>query len=230
MTQETPGITLRRWAKPDGRPFDAPVFVLDGDGLPENLARAAVVLPAAGLDRARELLARSADQVLVGEAALLDSSLIQKLSQEFGAERVGVWVPVQRQAVSWALDTYSNADFRCVTPSHVKPAWEILRCDGSSSGTHAGWWLGQMFERGASMALLAVDMADDADLNLCAELMEQSGSSIWLTPLTNPEADLLPWIRFGQARNLAIPDSERYDEAAILALREAREPATEEVL
>lgn len=230
MTQEMPEITLRRWAKTDGRPFDEPVFVFDGDALPEDLTRASVVLPAAGLDRARELLARNADQVLVGEAALLDSSLVERLSQEFGVDRVGVWVPVQRQAVSWALDTYSNADFRCVTPSVVKPAWEVLRCDGSSSGTHAGWWLGQMFERGASMAMFGVDMADDADLNLCAELMEAWGSRVWLTPLANREPDLLPWIRFGQAHHLAIPDSERYDEAAILALRKAREPATEEAL
>ena len=160
---------------------------------------------------------------------MLDSSLIEALSREFGSERVGVWVPARRQEVSWALDLHSNADFRCVTPSYAKPAWEVLKSDGSRSGTDAGWWLGQMLARGASLALLGADIADDTDLNLCAELVEQSGACLWLTPLANPEADLLPWIQFGQARNLVIPNSEHYDEAAMLALCQALEPAMEAV-
>lgn len=229
MTQAVSEITLRRWAEPEDSPFAEPVFLFDSDDLPEELSHVSVVLRSAGRERARELLERGAERVLPGEAALLDSSLIEHLSREFGSERVGVWVPARRLEVSWALDQHSNADFRCVTPSYAKSAWEVLKSDGSRSGTDAGWWLGQVLERGASLALLGADIADDTDLNLCAELMEQFGTCLWLTPLANPEADLLPWIQFGQARNLAIPHGEHYDEAAMLALRRALEPVMEVV-
>ncbi|PIQ09777.1 MAG: hypothetical protein CO125_04490 [Hydrogenophilales bacterium CG_4_9_14_3_um_filter_59_35] len=229
MNESTPEITLRRWAKPAGVPFAEPVFLFDGDDLPEDLTRVSVVLRSAGRERARALLARGAARVLPGEAALLDGSLIETLSREFGAERVGVWVPARRMEVNWALDFTSNADFRCVTPSYAKPAWEVLKSDGSRSGTEAGWWTGQMLERGASLALLGADIADDADLNLCAELVEQFGSRLCLTPLADFGADLLPWVLYGQARNLAIPDNEFYDEAAMLALRQALEPAEKDV-
>lgn len=227
MSEFTPEIALRRWANPEDGPFAEPVFLLDGDDLPEDLTRVSVVLRSAGRERARELMARGAARVLLGEAALLDGSLIETLVGEFGADRVGVWVPARRMEVNWALDITSNADFRCVTPSYARPAWEVLKSDGSRSGTEAGWWLGQMLEHGASLALLGADIADDTDLNLCAELVEQFGSRLWLTPMANLEADLLPWIRYGQARNLAIPDIEYYDEATLAALRQALEPAAE---
>ena len=228
MSVSTPEITLCRWANPEDGPFSEPVFIFDGDALPEDLTHVSVVLLAAGQERARELIARGAARVLLGEAALLDSSLIETLSKELGAEKVGVWVPARSMEVSWALDITSNADFRCVTPSCAKPAWEVLKSDGSRSGTEAGWWLGQMLERGASLALLGVDIADDADLNLCAEMVEQFGARLWLTPLADFEVDLLPWVMYGQARNLAIPDIEHYDEAALLDLRQVLEPAIEE--
>ncbi|PWB51979.1 MAG: hypothetical protein C3F18_08650 [Nitrosomonadales bacterium] len=221
MSESMPEITLCRWANAEDGPFPEPVFVLDGNNLPQDLSHASIVLRHAGGERACELVARGAERVLIGEAALLDSSLIETLVKALGAEKVGVWVPARRMEVNWSLDLYSNADFKCITPSHVKPAWEILKSDGSRSGTDAAWWLGQMLGRGASLALLGVDIADDTDLNLCAELEEQFGSQLWLTPLAVAEADLLPWIVFGLARNLVIPGLERYDEAAMLALREA---------
>lgn len=225
MNQAMPEITLRRWVEPEDGPFVAePVFLFDSDDLPEELSHVSVVLRSAGLERARELLERGAERVLPSEAALLDSSLVENLSREFGSERVGVWVPARCLEVSWVLDLHSNADFRCVTPSYAKPAWEVLKSDGSGSGTDAGWWLAQMLQRGASLALLGVDIADDIELNLCAELAEQFGACLWLTPLANPETDLLPWVQFGQARNLVIPNSKHGDEAAMLALCQVLEP------
>ena len=224
-----PEINLCRWAKPEKGPFAEPVFIFDGDDLPEDLTHVSVVLRAAGRERARELMARGAARVLLGESTLLDSRLIETLSREFGAEKVGVWVPARRLEVSWALDITSNADFRCITPSCAKPAWEVLKSDGSRSGTEAGWWLGQMLERGASLALLGVDIADDTGLNLCAELVEQFGSRLWLTPLADLDADLLPWVRYGQARNLVIPAIEHYDEAVMQTLCQALEPTAEAV-
>ena len=70
MTQAMPEITLRRWAEPEDGPFAEPVFLFDSDDLPEELSRVSVVLRSAGLERARELLARGAERVLAGEAAL----------------------------------------------------------------------------------------------------------------------------------------------------------------
>lgn len=229
MRGPTSEIALRRWVNPEDGPFAEAVFIFDGDDLPEDMTHVSVVLRSAGRERARELMARGAARVLLGEAALLDSGLIETLSKELGAEKVGVWVPARSMEVSWALDITSNADFRCITPSYAKPAWEVLKSDGSRSGTEAGWWLGQMLERGASLALLGVDISDDTGLNLCAELVEQFGTRLWLTPMANLEADLLPWILHGQARNLAIPDIEHYDEAVVTALRQALEPAVEAV-
>lgn len=221
MNESAPEITLCRWADPEDGPFAEPFFLFDRDTLPEDLSRVSVVLRSAGKERVRELLARGAQRVLVGEAALLDGSLIETLAGEFGPGKVGVWVPARRLEVSWSLDLYSNADFKCVTPSHVKPAWEVLTGDGARSGTYAGWWLGQMLERGAALALLGVDIADDIDLNLCAELVEQFGDRLWLTPLAAPAADLLPWVTYGRARQLVVPDS--CDDAALLALRQSLE-------
>ncbi len=225
MNESIPEITLCRWASPENGPFSEPVFLFDCATLPEDLSQVSVVLRSAGMERVRELLARGAQRVLVGEAALLDGSLIETLAGEFGPGKVGVWVPARRLEVSWSLDLYSNADFKCVTPSHVKPSWEVLTSDGARSGTYAGWWLGQMLERGAAMALLGVDIADDTDLNLCAELVEQFGNRLWLTPLAAPAADLLPWVIYGQARQLVVPDS--CDEAAMLALRQSLEADVE---
>jgi len=225
MNESAPEITLCRWASPVDGPFVEPVFLFDRDTLPDDLSQVSVVLRTGGRERVRELLAWGAQRVLVGEAALLDGSLIETLAGEFGPGKVGVWVPARRVEVSWSLDLYSNADFKCVTPSHVKPAWEVLTSDGARSGTDAGWWLGQMLGRGAALVLLGVDIADDTDLNLCAELVEQFESRLWLTPLADPAADLLPWVTYGQARQLVVPDT--CDEAAVLALRQALEPDME---
>ena len=218
MTNAAPEVTLRRWAKADEGPFTEPVFVFDSDQLPQDLANASVVLADVGLERARELAARGADRVLLGAAALRDGGLVASLCRELGAGRTGVWVPVRPMTVGWTLDFESNADFRCLAPSRVQPAWEVLTSDGRGAGVDAGWWIGKMLERGASMALAAVDVCDDASLNICAELMEQFGPRLWLTPLTHGATDLGPWVRYGHARNLVLPGIEHYDEAAALAL------------
>ena len=154
---------------------------------------------------------------------------VDRLVTAHGADRIGIYAPLRRQTVSWSFETVSNADFKTVTPSHCEPAWEVIRADGTGTGALAMWWLKAMRGLGASRFLVRVDIHDDTDLNLCAELVEQSGACLWLTPLANPEADLLPWIQFGQARNLVIPNSEHYDEAAMLALCQALEPAMEVV-
>jgi hypothetical protein len=218
MTDAAPALSVRRWARNGEGPFAEPVFILDG-ALPADLRNVTVAMPAGGAGRARELAACGADCVLLGDAAMRDSALLASLSAELGEGKVGVWVPARRMSVNWALDFECNADFRCLAPSRVTPAWEILSSTGQGTGTDAGWWIAQMLDRGAAMAVVAVDI-DDAGLNVCAGLTEQFASRLWFTPLHDLEADLRPWVEYGHAANLVLPAIGRYDEAAAAALQE----------
>lgn len=186
------------------RAFPAGAFVLDDPALDPALP-AAIVLAREDEARADALLAGGAGCVLLGEAALLDSGVVERLAGRHGSERVGVYVPARRLAVSWSFDTTSNADFKVVTPSVCEPAWEVLRADGSGSGAYAGWWIGEMFKRGASLALVRVDIQDDADLNLCAGLVEDLGERLWLGPLADPAPNLDEWTTYGRLGQLALP-------------------------
>jgi hypothetical protein len=168
-------------------------------------AAAGIVLPRAGTGRAAALLAAGARRVLVGEAALLDGSIVSALAATFGGERVGVHVPGRRFEVTWSFDASSNADFKVMTPSLGAPAWEVLRADGTPTGTQALWWIDAMFGLGASEALLRVDIRDDADLELCAECVERFGDRVWLGPRMDPAPALADWVRLGRVRRLALP-------------------------
>ncbi len=171
--------------------------------------------------RANELLALGAGRVLLADAALQDSSAVGRLVQQHGADRVGIWLPVKRRQVSWALDYTSNEDFRCLTPSIGRACWEVLLSDGGATGTDAEWWLGEMLAQGAGTALISVDMQDDGDLNICAGLTETHGEKLWFTPRECPDADLEPWVRYGHARRLVLPVGHVYDEVEIARLRAA---------
>lgn len=220
MTKLDVGVSFLHWADADSLVGAEPVVIFDGDGLPDELVGVSVVLRAGGRERAIELAGRGAVRVLIGEPAVLDSELIKTLSDELGTEKVGVWVPVRRRHISWTMDIVSNADFRCLTPSYGKESWEVLMNDGSGTGTDADWWIGQMFERGASQALVGADIKDDIDLNNCAGLVELFGASLWVTPLLDPEADMLPWVQFGQVSNLVVPAIQYADEVKMTALRQ----------
>lgn len=198
---------------------EEPAFYFDCAGLPcEPALVEGVVLRSAGEAQARALLGQGAPRVYLGEAALLDSGLVESLAGEFGGERIGLYVPVRRMQVSWSMDTVSNADFRVMTPSVCEPCWEILRADGSRSGTHAAWWLGEMFARGASSALLRADVTDDADLNILAGLSERWGERLWLAPLADDAPDFAAWVELGGARRLAVPPALRQNHPYLAAL------------
>lgn len=219
-------ITLCRWGNPNERAFAGPVFVMDGETLSSDLTHASVVMPTGGSARARNLLARGARQVLTGEAALFDSSLIETLIKDYGKDRIGLWVPVRRMVRNWALDQYSNEDFSCVTPSCGAPAWEVLKSDGSGSGTDALWWIGQMVERGASCVLVEASIEDDDDLNICADLVERVGNTLWLAAPASA-ATLEDMVRFGQVRKLVIAHLQQDDPVAMRALRQHLEASIE---
>lgn len=181
-------------------------FVFDGPGADAGVAScAAIVLPNGSEARAESLLAAGAKQLLIGEAALLDSGSIERLVEKYGKERIGLYVPVRNLAVDWSFETVSNADFKVVTPSVCEPTWEVLRADGSGTGTHAEWWIGQMVARGAQTVLLHADIDNDSDLNLCAGLVEKLGEQLWVAPRTHCAPPLADWIAFGQVRQLALP-------------------------
>src|SRR5574337_8821 len=69
----------------------------------------------------------------------------------------------------------------------------------------SGWWLGEMMKRGASAALVRVDLRDDADLNLCAGLVEEWGERLWLGPLEDTEPALADWLTYGRLARIVLP-------------------------
>lgn len=184
------------------------VFACDGPDLDAGLlGLAGVVLPVEGEGRAAALLDAGAARVFIGEAALSDCGVVERLATRFGTERVGIYARARRMEVGWSFETVSNADFKVVTPSVCEPSWEILRADGSRSGTRVHWWLGEMMKRGASAALLRVDLRDDADLNLCAGLVEELGERLWLGPLDDAVPALADWVAYGKLVRIVLPPS-----------------------
>ncbi|MDD5029472.1 MAG: HisA/HisF-related TIM barrel protein [Rhodoferax sp.] len=173
--------------------------------VPSLVKNAQVVLAGESEAAATSLLQAGAKKVLLGEAALFDSSMVTRLVQAFGSARIGLHVPVQRQSVSWSFETESNADFSVVTPSLCEPVWEVLKASGEPSGVRAANWVNAMLQHGVSSILLRADMTDDADLNLCAGLVETVGDKLWVAPLTDTPPVLADWIEFGQVSQLALP-------------------------
>lgn len=221
MHKESP-VVFARWGVPDAGAQKV-CFVADDAALPDDLQGCTVVLGKGGEARAEELLRRGAARVLLADAAMLDATAVSRLIRRFDPESIGVSVLARKRHISWSLDTVSNEDFRCLTPSVGKAGWEIVLSDGSASGTDAEWWLGEMLAMGASMALIRVDMQDD-DLNLCAGLVETHGDKLWFSPWLHPDTDLEPWVRYGQLRRLLLPEPNTRDEQEMARIRAAAMP------
>lgn len=221
MHKESP-VVFARWGVPDAGAQKV-CFVADDAALPDDLQGCTVVLGKGGEARAEELLRRGAARVLLADAAMLDATAVSRLIRRFDPESIGVSMLARKRHISWSLDTVSNEDFRCLTPSVGKAGWEIVLSDGSASGTDAEWWLGEMLAMGASMALIRVDMQDD-DLNLCAGLVETHGDKLWFSPWLHPDTDLEPWVRYGQLRRLLLPEPNTRDEQEMARIRAAAMP------
>jgi hypothetical protein len=205
-TQKSVPAVRRLVAFADGAEVGAHDLVLDAPGVEAVAALCAGVVVDPGDERrVATLLAAGADCVFVGEAALLDSAMVDRLATAHGAAHIGVYARLRRQTVSWSFEKVSNADFKTVTPSHCEPAWEVLRKNGDGTGTLAGWWLKAMRGLGASRFIVQVDIRDDTDLNLCAGLVEDLGDALWIGPLQDPAPVLADWIDYGQCRQLALP-------------------------
>jgi hypothetical protein len=207
-----------------GTGIEADDLVFDEPGVEAVAALCAGIVLANGDEqRAATLLTAGADCVYVGEAALKDSTVIDRLVTKHGAERIGVYAPLRRQSISWSFETVSNADFKTVTPSHCEPAWEVLRADGTGTGTLASWWLAALREQGASHFLVQVDIRDDTDLNRCAGLVEQFGDTLWIGPLADPQPHLADWVDYGQCRQIVLSETAHEQRDSLLGA--ARSPA-----
>lgn len=165
------------WISPPESERTAPFLLRDEreDPVGGPCPQAFVMLGTRGEAAARALLDAGYGGVLVGDAAVRDPSLLERLASAYGSERVGVALRAARLRVSWGLDSESNSDFRVMRPTHVVPDWEIVLGGAMRTGALVGWWLGQMFERGIGRATVTVDIADDADLNILAGLTESFG-------------------------------------------------------
>ncbi len=198
-----------------------PYFFIDDGGPP--LVREdclGVVVPADGAGRARELLGAGVQRVLIGEAALHEAGLIETLASEFGPGRVGVYVPAARMRAHWSMNSVSNADFKFMAPSVCEPNWEVLTAKGGPTGVHVDWWVGRMLEREAASVLVRADIEDDADLNICAGLVELCGERLWLGSRARSPNRLSDWVLYGRVRQLAfVPALYEHDEQ-VLGLRD----------
>lgn len=209
MSTSTKSLTLARWLTqgPALGPAQAQQsFMMDRGPTSARLNRISVVLPGAGLTQARARLAAGAQQVLFADAARLDPALMRAALAEFGAERVGAWLPTRRMPVSWALDTQSNGDFKCMAPSHPQTRWEVLGSDLQGTGMDAAVWLEQLAKMGVGTLLVSATLQDDRDLDLCAGLVEDLGQRLWLSPLKAQGVALSDWVEFGQVRRLVLAD------------------------
>lgn len=199
---------------PDVATLDVPVgerlpdyLIHDGYWLGDASAMRGIVLPAPRCSLAHGLLEMGARCVYLGEAALLDGGLVVSLAESYGSERIGVFVPASRMEVNLGPELPSNADFKTLASSLCEPAWEILRANGSRTGTFVHWWLAAMFERGASSAIVQIDMTDDVDLDFCATLVEAFGDKLRFAPRSPTGNDLRKWGNRGKATRLGIPFS-----------------------
>lgn len=173
--------------------------------LSHRVMGAQIVLQGEPESTALALLNAGASKVFLGEAALFDSSVVSRLVRAFGTQRVGVQLPVRRQSVSWSFETESNEDFNVVTPSLCDPVWEVLKSNGEPSGVRALNWVDAMLQHGVGGVLLRADLCDDADLNLCAGMVERVAEKLWVAPLTDTPPALADWISFGRVSRLALP-------------------------
>ena len=198
-------LQLANWTSSGVTTGDGPHFMFDRGTVPNRLAGVSVVLESGGLPRARLRLAAGAQQVLLGDVTLQQPGIVKAAVEEFGPDRMGIWLPARRAPVSWALDSQSNGDFKCMVPSNPQARWDVLRSDRQPAGLDAGGWMAKLVDCGVKTILVAVDMEDDRDLDLCAGLMEQYGPHLWFTPLDRPAAELSAWVEYGQARRLVLP-------------------------
>ncbi len=180
-------------------------FVMDTGGDDGNVSGQFVVSPQADSARIKALLDTGAAQVLLGDSALRDESLVSAALAAHGTEKIGIWMPVRRASTSWGLDTTSNADFSVVAVTNPMPRWVVQTADGHVTDVDAIWWAEQMTSAGCSAVLVSVTQPEDDDLLACAEMVECLGDRLWLDAGSADVDELRFWRRYGQVSRLVLP-------------------------
>lgn len=196
-------VTVGVWADAGDDNADYPLFMFDDEAATQRCEGARVISERADLARAEALLAAGAVQVILGEAALLDTTLVQRAISRFGTERTGLWLPARRMEVRWALDRESNADFSFLMPSCPVPRWELLLTDGSGTGTDAAWFAREMAGMGVATLVLALHGAQPEDLAIGAGLAEDLGTRLWLA-VRDESLAAAEWVRDAGIRQLVL--------------------------
>lgn len=196
-------LTVGVWSAPGFALSDHPLFMFDDETATPTCAGAHVVMERGALTRIETLLAAGACRVLLGEKALLDTALIQDAIARFGAQRIGLWLPARRMAVSWSINRESNADFSFIMPTCPVPRWELLLADGTGTGTDAAWFAREMARLGVEQLVISLHQASEDDLGVCAELNEEIGGRLWLT-FAAGQVDHAEWIGYGGVRRLIV--------------------------
>lgn len=198
------------WRQADSAPFPMTVFVKGVKGLPPDLTHAHVILPQGGEMAARDMLGHGAERVLFADAALnaIDAPFIGSMVQALGADRVGVYLPVQRAVTPWSARprTTPEQNQRYVSCPSDRPCWEVLYTDGRRTGIDAKWWAKRMLKQGVSCILIGVDYTDKHDYKLVAEFVRQCGKRLWLSPLTQTASEwgLKHWTRQGNVHQFVL--------------------------
>jgi hypothetical protein len=197
-------FTLGCWNKAVKVAGSSCCFVMD-EAEAADVSGQFVVSPQADSARIATLFDAGAAQVLLGESALRDESLVKSALAAHGEDRIGIWLPVRRAETGWGLDTTSNADFSVVAVTNPTPRWIVLAADGSTTDVDAFWWAGQMISAGCSTVLVSVTEPEDEDLLACAEMTESLGERLWLDVGTTDVDELRFWLRYGQVSRLVLP-------------------------
>lgn len=187
-----------------------------------SLEGCSVISDRGDLGRVAALIDAGADEVLLGESALLDRTLIGEAVALHGGERIGIWLPVRRAESRWGFDTVSNADFSTLAFSNPVPRWLIGQTD-----VDACWWATEMLKAGCGKVLVSVAEPEDEDLSVCAEMAECAAEHFWLDTGSADIEELRYWVRYGQARQLVLPAGS--DPVAIEPVLQQRLARDEEV-
>jgi len=208
-------LQIARWSEAAGEAKAVPDFILDKGDVTEDIDGCYVVSPMADRTHIEALMAAGARQVLIGEAALLDSKLVSDVVKQYGGECIGIWLPVRRASANWSLDRESNADFSFVSISTPLARWMALRNDGSLTDVDALWWAGEMLKAGCSSVMVSVDDPQDDDLLACAEMSEIAADHFWLDTGSADVEELRFWVKYGHVQQLIVPAESNIDELLV---------------
>lgn len=211
------------WTRGDGSAAP-PRFFDTRDGEPSYCEGLCVIVDEAAADTAANLLAHGASMAFIAGAPARLGECVSRLVTQAGAPRVGVLLDAAPMEVRWSLECESNADFKTMAPSMPEPCWEVMAPGGMRTGIRVDHWLRTLFARGATAAVVQADLsaARDSDLNVCAGLVEEFGTRLWLAPGDAAPCDLQPWIEFGQARRFVLAPEWQRDLLAQRALEASR--------